>query len=82
MKRLFSNDANGVGVLASINLAFAAVARVIDVKVVQDTYNTAMHFLLPLGQLGVAVATIYYILRKARAISVELKGPAKRKKRK
>lgn len=71
-----------MGFLASINLAVAAAARVLDASSVVDVYDKAMHFLIPLGQFGVAAVTIYYILRKARAVPLKTeKKPAKRKRK-
>ena len=70
-----------MGVLASANLAFAGFAKVVDVKTVTDVYQQVMHFLIPLGQIGVAAATIYYILRKARAVTpVEVKRERRKRK--
>jgi hypothetical protein len=82
MKRLFSTDANVIGFLASINLAIAGAVKALDMKTAVDVYQNAMHFLVPLGQLGVAAVTIYYILRKARTITVEARTiPPKRKRK-
>lgn len=68
MKRFFSAESSGVGFLASVNLAVAAAVKVMDMRAIVDTYDQVMHFLIPLGQFGVAAVTIYYILRKARAV--------------
>ena len=53
-----------VGTLAAANLSVEAAAKLIDLM------TQAAHFLVPLGQVAVAVATVYYILRKAKAIKV------------
>ncbi len=66
-----------VGVLSSANLAFAAVRGGAEEFSVAKAESIA-HLLLTVGQLGVAVVTIYYILRKAWAVSTKLR--ARRKK--
>lgn len=53
-----------VGMLGAANLSVEAAAKLIDLM------TQAAHFLVPLGQVAVAVATVYYILRKAKAIKV------------
>lgn len=56
-----------VCLLASVNLGIEGTAKWIDIL------TNAAHFLVPLGQVAVAVATVYYIIRKARAIKVPKK---------
>lgn len=72
MKFLFSGD-HGVPFLAASNLSLAALHTLLSS--LQPILNT----LLIVGQVAVAAATVYYILRKARAVP-EPKPKRKRKK--
>lgn len=62
-----------MGFLASINLAAAAGANAISgtvdrVNQLVGSFQNIVQFFVPLGQVAVAAATVYYILRKAKAI--------------
>jgi len=66
MNTLDRNDV-AVGLLASANLGIQGTAKWLDIL------TNAAHFLVPMGQVAVAAATVYYILIKARAVKASKK---------
>ena len=62
MTRFFSRSDDTVGFLAAANVGVAGVG-----KFIAESQSIA-HLLLSVGQIAVAIATVYYIWRKARAI--------------
>lgn len=80
MKRFFSSADTSIGFLASANLAAAGAARALDsFEHFVGWLQNIIQFFVPLGQVAVAAATVYYILRKAKTVKI---AAGKRKSRK
>lgn len=72
MKYLFSGEhGHGVGLLAAGNLSLSAIDSVLA------RAEPLMHLLVALGQTSVAVATVWYIVRKTSL----LRGASAQKKK-
>lgn len=64
VKFMFANADHGVGFLAAGNLLLSGVEKFCG------QLEIVLHSLLSLGQVAVAIATVFYIYRKAKAIRV------------
>lgn len=63
-KRFFTTDDQGVSFLASANLLASTIQQFLS------SIEPILHTMLVAGQVLVAGATVYYILRKAKAVRV------------
>jgi hypothetical protein len=74
IRHLFNPSVDhGVGFLASANLASASLISFLE------GLEPALKALLLLGQVAVAVATVFYVYRKAKAVRVPRKYVRKAK---
>lgn len=64
IKRIFTDDGTAVGTVLSGNLILSGAVDFLPV--LEPWLKTA----ISVGQLTVAIATAYYIIRKARAVRV------------
>lgn len=76
MKKFFWNPDHAVGLLASANLAGAGIITGVEKVIVG--IQPFLHFLMTVGQVGVAAVTIYYIWSKTRALT---RGGKRKRKR-
>lgn len=62
MKKLLECDLSFVGLLASMNLTLDGVVNLFG------SLEPVLHSLLSVGQIAVATATTYYIIRRTRQL--------------